>query len=917
MISGLARLRRTLLVLLVILFFLMPRLARAYTEWLWFGEVDYRAVFWVPIISGAAVGVAAALAVFVILWLDIRPLLRLRPIPRVIDLRTSGGRGYERAVRLRPGVLAALGVTVVSALAGQAAAGSWPTFQAWLHRVPFGIQDPIFHRDVGFYMFTLPAYTAVYDWLFGWMFVALLIAAAGYYLDLAPLMMRGVWAIPRGVRVHLAVLGGALLLVRAVGFWLDAYGLLFSPRGAVFGAAYTDLHATLPALRLLMVLTGASGLLLLSAAWLRTMRLAIGSLALMIVVWIGGTSLYPSAVQQFEVTPNELDRETPYIRNSIEATLHAYNLDQVQEQLFPATESLTPATVQANRAVLDNVRLWDYRPLLRTYLQLQGLRLYYTFTSVGIDRYQIGGREQQVMLSARELDISRLSSEARTWVNDHLVFTHGYGLVMTPVNRISAEGLPDFYIKDIPPQSPIGLRIERPELYYGLLANQYVIVKTRTKELDYARGDQNVYSSYAGSGGVPLTAPLAKFAFATRFGASQLLLSNDVTGESRVIFHRVVGERVAHLAPMLTLDHDPYLVLADGRLYWILDAYTTSGGYPYSRPIGGFNYIRNSVKAVVDAYDGTTRLYVIDPQDPLVQVYGRIFPGLFRPMEALPPSLVSHLRYPEDLFAVQAQVYSTFHMKDPRVFYNREDLWVFPNELFTGAAQPLEPYYVTLRLDPAQGEEFALILPFTPAGKDNMVAWMAGRSDTPHYGRLLVYRFPKDRTVFGPMQIEARINQDPVISSQLALWNQQGSQVIRGNLLVIPVADALLYVEPLYLQASGSALPELKRVIVSYGARIAMEPTLEVALARIFVGLPSETPAGGGGAAVTGPAAPPPSGGATAVSRERVAALAAEATADYDRAQAALRAGDFAAYGREIDALGRVLAELKRAAGSP
>jgi len=915
MISGPARLRRALLVLLVILLFLLPRLARAYTEWLWFGEVGYRAVFWVPIASAAAVGLAAALAVFLILWLDIRPLLRLRPIPRVIDLRPSGSRGYQQGIRLRPGVLAAFGAAVVSALAGQAAAGSWPTFQAWLHRVPFGIQDPIFHQDVGFYVFTLPAYTAVYDWLFAWTFVALLIAAAGYYLDLAPLMMRGVWAIPRGVRIHLAVLGGALLLLRAVGFWLDAFGLLFSPRGAVFGAAYADLHATLPALRLLMVLAAASGLLLLSSAWLRTMRAAIGSLALTIVVWIAGTGLYPSAVQQFEVTPNELDREAPYIRNSIEATLHAYNLDQVQEQLFPATESLTPASVQANRAVLDNVRLWDYRPLLRAYLQLQGLRLYYTFTSVGIDRYQIDGREQQVMLSARELDISRLTAAARTWVNDHLVFTHGYGLVMTPVNRISAEGLPDFYIKDIPPQSPIGLRIDRPELYYGLLANQYVIVKTRTKELDYARGDQNAYTSYAGSGGVPLTAPLAKLAFATRFGASQLLLSNDVTAESRVIFHREVTERVAHLAPMLTLDHDPYLVLADGRLYWIVDAYTTSGGYPYSRPVGGVNYIRNSVKAVVDAYDGATRLYVVDPEDPLVQVYGRIYPGLFRPMEALPPSLASHLRYPEDLFTLQAEVYSTFHMKDPRVFYNREDLWVFPNELFTGASQPLEPYYVTLRLDPAQGEEFALILPFTPAGKDNMVAWMAGRSDMPHYGRLLVYRFPKDRTVFGPMQIEARINQDPVISAQLSLWNQQGSQVIRGNLLVIPVADALLYVEPLYLQASGSALPELKRVIVAYGARIAMEPTLEAALARIFVGLPSEVAAGGAG---SGPAAAPaPSGGTTAVPRERVAALAAEANAHYERAQAALRAGDFATYGREIDALGRVLAELKRAAGSP
>ncbi|HKV45141.1 MAG TPA: UPF0182 family protein, partial [bacterium] len=830
-----ARLRRTLLALLVALLVLLPGLARMYTEWLWFGEVGYRAVFWVPIVSGTAVAFAAALSVFVILWVNVRPLLRLRPIPRVIDLQPSGGRGHGQVlVRLRPATLLAVGAGIVSLLAGQAAGGAWQTVQLWLHRVPFGIADPVFHRDVGFYVFTLPLYTAVYDWLFSWTFIALLIVAAGYYLDLAPLMLRGVWAIPRGARVHLAVLAGVLLLLRAAGFWLDAYGLLFSPRGAVFGAGYTDLHTTLPALRILMVLATATGVLMLSSVWLSTLRAAVGSLAVMIVVWVAGTSVYPAIVQQFEVSPNELNREAPYIRNSIEATLHAFNLDRVQEQLFPATESLTPATVQANRSVLDNVRLWDYRPLLRTYAQLQGLRLYYTFTNVGVDRYHIGGREQQVMLSARELDLARLTPEARTWVNDHLVFTHGYGLVMTPVNRISAEGLPEFYIKDIPPQSTIGLRVARPELYYGLLADQYVIVKTRTKELDYPQGDQNVYASYDGAGGVSLAAPLAKLAFASRFGASQLMLTNDVTAESRVMFHREVRERVAHIAPMLTFDHDPYLVLADARLYWIVDAYTTSAGYPYAHPAGGLNYIRNSVKVVVDAYNGTTRFYMVDPQDPLVKAWGRIFPGLFRPIAELPPELAAHLRYPEDLFAIQAQVYSTFHMKDPRVFYNREDLWVFPNELFSGAAQPLEPYYVNLRLDPAQGEEFALILPFTPAGKDNMVAWMAGRSDMPHYGRLLVYRFPKDRTVFGPMQIEARINQDPVISSQLTLWNQMGSQVIRGNLLVVPVADALLYIEPLYLQASGSALPELKRVIVAYGTRIAMEPTLEAALGRIF-----------------------------------------------------------------------------------
>ncbi len=922
---GTATIRGALLVVLLGLLVATPTLARWYTEWLWFGEVGYRGVFWTPVASSWAVGAAAAVSVFLILFLNVRPLLRLRPAPRLIELRRAGGRPvYRQAMaRVGPAGLAALAAAAVGILAGAGAAGSWLVFQAWLHATPFGVRDPVFGRDVAFYVFALPAYRAVYGWLFGWTLAALLVVATGYYLDLAPLAMRGVWAVPRGARIHLSVLGGALLLLQAAGFWLATYGLLFSPHGAVFGAGYTDLHARLPMLRVLAGLSAATGMLLLASVRLRTLRAALAALGALVVVWIGGLGLYPAFVQQVEVAPNELRREAPYIQNSIDATLRAYNLDQVQEKAFPATASITPALVRAHRTVLENVRLWDYRPLLRTYAQLQSLRLYYTFTSVGIDRYRIGGREQQVMLSARELDVGRLPSEARTWVNQHLVFTHGYGLVMTPVNRISAEGLPEFYIKDIPPQSPIGLVVERPELYYGMLGAPYVIVNTRTKEFDYPQGDRNVYASYQGTGGVSLGAPLARLAFSYRFGALPLLLSTDVTPQSRIMFHRAVPERIAHIAPFLMLDQDPYLVLADGRLYWIVDAYTTSAGYPYSRPTGGLNYIRNSVKVVVDAYNGTTRFYLVDPADPLAETYARIFPGLFRPLAAMPPSLVAHLRYPVDLFTTQAQVYATFHMKDPRVFYNREDVWAVPTELFGGTPQPLEPYYVNLNLDPGAGEEFTLILPFTPAGKDNMVAWMAGRSDPPHYGRLLVYRFPKDRTVFGPMQIEARINQDPAISSQLTLWNQLGSQVIRGNLLVVPLADSLLYIEPLYLQAEGSALPELKRVIVAYGSQIAMEPTLDGALGRIFGTLPP-APAPGAPAAPAGPAppgaarggagGPPPVPGAP---RDRVAALVAEANAHYARAQAALRAGDFAAYGREIDALGRVLSELRRVAGAP
>jgi len=911
--------RQWLLAALVAALLLYPAAARWYTEWLWFGEVGYRVVFWVPFISSVAVAAAAAASVFVILYLNARPLLRLRPLARVVELRPVGAsRTYRRlAAGLTPNRLAALAIAAVAVIAGLSAAGDWPVFQAFLHQVPFGAQDPVFHRDAGFYVFTLPAYQGVYGWLFAWLFVALLGSAAVYYLDLVPLAIRGVWAMPRGARVHLSILAGLLVLLRGVGFWLDRYGILYSPHGAVYGAGYTDLHATLPVLTVLAPLAGVTGLLLLASTRTRTGRPAIGALVALIVLWVGGTVAYPAFVQQVEVAPNELDREQPYIRNSIASTLRAYGLDGVDEQSFPAAPTLTPAALAGNRTVLDSVRLWDHRPLLQTYAQLQSLRLYYTFTDVGIDRYRIAGREQQVMLSARELDASRLPEQARTWVNEHLVFTHGFGLVMTPVNRISAEGLPEFYIKDIPPQSSVGLTVTRPELYYSLVTTPYVVVDTRNKELNYAQGDQNVYTTYAGRGGVPLSAPLARFAFASRFGAMSLLLSSDITPASRVLFHRDVRDRVARVAPFLQLDRDPYLVLADGRLYWIVDGYTTTAMYPYSRPTSALNYIRNSVKAVVDAYDGTVRLYVFDPADPLLRTYGGIYPGLLRPRAEMPPALVAHVRYPVDLFTIQADVYATFHMKDPRVFYNREDLWGIPDELFGGSPQPVEPYYVNLKLDPARGEEFVLILPFTPSGKNNMVAWMAARSDAPNYGRLLVYRFPKDTTVFGPMQIEARINQDPTISSQLTLWNQQGSQVIRGNLLVVPIAESLLYIEPLYLQAQGSALPELKRVIVAYGAQIAMEPTLEEAVARIFGTLPA--------AAAPGPApSAPPRGGITppspavrAPESGRVAALVGEANAHYARAQAALRAGDFAAYGNEIDALGRTLAELRRITETP
>jgi len=514
------------------------------------------------------------------------------------------------------------------------------------------------------------------------------------------------------------------------------------------------------------------------------------------------------------------------------------------------------------------------------------------FGDVDIDRYRIGGAQRQVMLAARELDVTRLSAPARTWVNEHLVYTHGYGLVMSPVNRISEEGMPEFLLKDIPPSTVPDLAITHPQIYFGEHTDRYVVTNTRVQELDYPRGDENVYTTYQGRGGIPLGV-LRRLAFAYRFADSRLLLSSDISTKSRLLFARDLPARVRRIAPFLAYDEDPYLVLAGGRLKWILDAYTTTDRYPYATPLSGINYMRNSVKVIVDAYDGTVDFYLVDSADPLAVSFAGVFPELFKPAAAMPAELAAHLRYPVDLFRIQARVYATFHMRDPRVFYNREDVWTIPTELFGNETVPVEPYYVTMRLSDAPTPEFILILPFAPAGRDNMIAWMAARNDAPHYGELVVYRFPKDRLAFGPMQVESRINQDPGISQQLTLWNQEGSRVIRGNLLVIPMENALLYVEPLFLQAERSQLPELKRVIVASGPRIVMEESFEAAMARLL--------------GVATPAPPPAEVAVPGTVRD----LISQAAAAYRRAQQLLREGNLAGYGTELERLGDLLRQLE------
>jgi uncharacterized membrane protein (UPF0182 family) len=700
------------------------------------------------------------------------------------------------------------------------------------------------------------------------------------------------------------LLGATLLALKGVGFWLDRYEIVFSARGVVVGASYTDVYATLPTLLALAVLAGVASLACVAQIARPGLRLVGGGLILLALVWVGGLGIYPALLQTYRVKPNELAFERPFIEHNIRMTRQAYGLDRIEEKEFPADETLDGRALASNEATIKNIRLWDHRPLLRTFAQLQEIRTYYKFVDVDNDRYHVNGEYRQLMLSPRELSYQHLQG-GRNWINEHLTYTHGYGVVVGPVNRVTGEGLPEFFVKDIPPQSSDAFpAVVRPEIYYGELANEYVLVRTRSQELDYPRGDQNVYTRYQGRGGIPISSWLRRLAFAARFGEPKIILSDDLTPESRILMHRTVAERIQRIAPFFRYDRDPYLVVTDdGRLVWMIDGYTGTDRYPYSDPVRGLgNYVRNSVKATLDAYHGTVTFYLADPTDPIVQAYSRGFPGLLLPLAQMPADLQRHIRYPEDFFAVQARKYATYHMLDPQVFYNREDMWAIPRRTIEGRDREMEPYYTIMRLPEETKEEFILLTLFNPSRRDNMIAWLAARSDPPSYGRLIVYNFPKQKLVYGPRQIDARIDQDPVISQQLALWNQRGSTVIRGSLLAIPIDQSLIYVQPLYLAASEQgALPELRRVIVAHGNLIAMEPTLEQSLARIFGGRLAAPAAAVAPIGTGAPPAAPPAG-------ER--AVAQRALEIYQRSQDALRRGDWAAYGTEQKRLEDTLREL-------
>jgi len=807
-----------------------------YTDWLWFHEVQYTSLFVTVLQTQVLLGVITGAAFFLILYGNV--ILARRLASRDVLVAVEDTAGLPSPEVLDP-YLRRLSVplsVVIAVFVGWLGTDRWELVLKALHPTPFGVRDPLFDQDVAFYVFRLPLWNSLYRWLMGSVIVSGLAATAVHFCTRGVQISPTSVSISRRARGHLLGLAALLLVLKAAGYRLAMFDLLFSRRGVAFGAGYADVHAHLPVLWALLVLTGLVAVLCLVTIRLWSWRPLLWSLAALVGVAILGGVAYPGLIQRYQVSPNEIDKEKPYIDFNIRYTRLAYGLDNIEEREFPAEETLTLQDLRKNEATLKNIRLWDTRPLLATYSQLQEIRTYYKFTDIDIDRYRINGEYRQVTLSPRELSSKDLPS--RIWINERLTYTHGYGAVVGPVNRVTREGLPEFWVKDIPPAASTDLRISRPELYFSELATDYVFVKTRAKEFDYPAGDQNVYTAYEGQGGIPLGSVWRKLLFAAHLGDIKLLMSNDLTSASRVLLYRNIRERVQRIAPFLRYDDDPYMVIsAAGRIVWLLDGYTVSDWFPYSAATPGLgNYVRNAVKVTVDAYDGAVHFYIADPADPVIRTLARIFPGLFQPLDSMPADLRAHIRYPEGLFRVQAAMYAVYHMRDTQVFYNKEDLWSIPLGHGDGPDRPMEPYYLILRLPGEPKEEFVLLIPFNPSKKDNLSAWLAARSDPPHYGKLVVYNFPKQKLIYGPRQIEARIDQDSFISQQLSLWNQRGSQVIRGNLLVIPIERSLVYVEPLYIAAEKGQLPELKRVIVGFGDRIAMEETLEGAMARVFGG---------------------------------------------------------------------------------
>ena len=898
-------LRSRLILFLIIFSFILPifsSLVTFCTDWFFFRETGFAEVFTTTLYAKTASGFCAGLLLFTVVAINL--FFAFRPTfasARMFSINnvTIGMLNAELMQRVKP--LSMLAAFMLALLAGNWGATRWEDLLLFINRVNVGSVDPVMGTDIGFFLFSLPFLDMLRKFFLFTMLAAVFLSGVVYYFR------GGIAVSERGanfdakVRKHLAVVVGVFSFIVAAGFYLDSFKLLQADNGAFYGAGYIDVNARLLTFRTLAFATPLAGITLAFGLWRGALRLVLVPAILLMGIYVLGIKVYPGLLQKFKVAPNELALETPYIENNIKLTRFGYDLDKIETVPFDVDSKLSAADIAANAATIKNIRLWDHAPLLKTYSQLQQIRTYYKFFDVDNDRYLVNGQYTQVMLSPRELSYADLPS--RNWINEHMIFTHGNGITFGPVSRISKEGLPEFFVKDIPPVSLADIKVTRPEIYFGELSNDYVIVKTKIPEFSYPTATGNINTTYGGKGGVPIDSLLTKALFSAKFKSEKILLSSDITPTSRIIYNRNINQRVKALAPFLRFDGDPYLVVtAQGGLKWMVDAYTYSDRLPYSKPIkGGINYMRNSVKAVVDAYDGSVSFYISDPHDVMARAYKLMFPTLFKPMAAMPDDLRKHVRYPHQFLQLQAAMFSAYHMTDPKVFYNKENLWQVP----ALGEKPMEPYYTIMKLPGEKVEEYILLLPFTPSKRDNLAAWLTARCDEPNYGKIRAYTFPRDRLIYGPKQIDARINQDSFISQQLTLWNQRGSEVIRGSMLVIPIEKSLLYVQPLFLAADKAALPELKRVIVAFGDQVVMEENLELALQRLF---------GGKKELVTTPVAAVASGMKPEAEGRKPATpkLAKEAMAIYERAMNLQRQGNWAGYGDELRKLEQVLRQLSQ-----
>lgn len=902
--------RRTLVMLIVsgvLLSLVLPTFGSLYVDWLWFSSLGFSHVFartyGAKLLLGFGFGILAA----GLFYINGRLALSLSRGLYPVYVKDPNG-----IVRVNLGQLVTKIIWPTTVLAGLlaavTAAAHWDVWLLAFKASSFGKVDPIFDKDIGYYVFRLPLLEFGTSITLGMLIPALIIATV-IYLGHGALSLQPRIQLTSHARIHLSILIAAIFAVLAYEARLGLANLLFSHTGPIVGASYSDVHARLPAMRFKMIAAAIGCTLFIFNAAKERLPLAAIAIALYLGVELLGVRIYPTLIQKFSVIPNEYDKEARFIDYNIQATRDAFNLASVTERELSAEATLSQKDIEENRDTIENIRLWDHGPLLDSFAQIQEIRTYYDFASVDNDRYVINHKLRQTMLSPRELSSDSLPN--RTWINERFTFTHGYGLTLGPVNQATPEGLPVLFVKDIPPKSTIpSLKVTEPSIYYGELSNDYIFIHTRNREFHHPTDEGSVFTSYKGNSGIVLDSIFTKLALTLHLGSIKLLLSDDIRSGSQILLFRNILERAHKAAPFLSFDRDPYLIIRDdGSLVWIIDAYTQTSRYPYSQPSAyGFNYIRNAVKTVINAYDGSIQFYIADEHDPILKTWAKIFPKMLQPLSRMPEDIRAHLRYPIDMFEAQTQMFSIYHMTSAELVYNREDQWEIPAVTRAETRKDLEPYYTVMKLPGEASPEFILMLPFTPKRKDNLAAWLVARNDGNHLGELVVYTFPKDRLVFGPQQISNRINQDAEISRQISLWDQRGSQALLGTLLVIPIEESLIYVQPLYLRSQGGRIPELKRVVVAYENSIAMEPTLDEALAKLFKG--SESPKDPS-AAQLGPdtlsASNPPSAPPTT----DTAALKANALKHYQQAVHAQREGNWARYGEELRLLGEILKQIQ------